>query len=148
MLPEEQSAWEKVDQDKFRDARRLAEGVLEKHEGIIARYVLSIIQSESESNLPKALFIIRDARARLEAKMTPADSESQSWHQKMLRHEMSILAQLDRREEQLALINLFETTHETKISELRIWPMVKLGQFDAARKLGKSLLSNDNPDVR
>lgn len=148
VLPEEQSAWEKVDQDKFRDARRLAEGVLEKHEGIIARYVLSIIQSESESNLPKALFIIRDARARLEAKMTQADSESQSWHQKMLRHEMSILAQLDRREEQLALIDLFETTHKTKISELRIWPMVKLGQFDDARKLGKALLSNDSPDVR
>ena len=28
--------------------------------------------------------------------------------------EMSILAQLDRREEQLALIDLFETTHKTK----------------------------------
>ena len=73
----------------------------------------------------------------LEAKMTPVDSESQSWHQKMLRHEMSILAQLDRREEQLALIDLFETTHKTKkFQSCASGPMVKLGQFDDAWQIG------------
>ena len=146
----EQEALERVDQGKYREARKLADKALEQPPGIVARYVLSLIQSEREGNLPTALFLLKAAKQQL---LTVEELEQLSplgreWHRKILLHELGVLGHLDRRSEQLALIDTYERYHKPKITERRIWPMVKLGQYNAARDLGVSLLLNERITVR
>ena len=148
--PKEQMALTKVDQGKFKDARRLANEALGSFPGIVARYVLAMVQSESEGNLPRALFLIRAARTQLK-KVEQEDvltQKGKQWHRKLLRHELGVLGHLDRRQEQLDLIDIYEQTHQPKITELRIWPMVKLGLYEEARELAISLLKHEEPLVR
>ena len=118
----EKDAMEKVQQRKYRDARKLAEKALNKPPGIVARYVLSVVQSDNEGTLPRALFLLNEAKSRLggvEDLSQPTDL-GKKWHRKLLLHELGILGHLDRRAEQLALIDDYERYHEPKITERRI----------------------------
>ena len=146
----EETALERVDQRKYREARKLAEQAMNESPGIVARYVLSVVQSDNEGNLPRALFLLNEAKSRLEKVETLSNPSAmgREWHRKLLLHELGILGHLDRRAEQLKLIDVYEQYHTPKITERRIWPMVKLGQYDAARKLGISLLQHEDIDVR
>lgn len=147
---EAQSALDKVTQRKFIDARRMADQALSHEPGIVARYVLSLVQSEAEGNLPRALFLVRQAKSRLLG-LQPLDAlteQGRTWHRKILAHELGILGHLDRREEQLAVIDQYDAIHTPKLTERRIWPMVKLGRYNAARKLGLSLLTHEESSVR
>lgn len=147
---DEQQALDKAAQRKFIDARRMADQALIHKPGIVARYVLSLVQSEAEGNLPRALFLVRQAKARLLALEHPTalSEHGRKWHRKLLSHELGILGHLDRREEQLAVIDQYDAVHEPKLTERRIWPMVKLGQYEAARRLGMSLLTHEESSVR
>ena len=147
---DEQQALDKAAQRKFIDARRMANNALDHKPGIVARYVLSLVQSEAEGNLPRALFLVRQAKALLlELEDLNYLSElGRQWHRKLLSHELGILGHLDRRQEQLAVIDQYDTVHEPKLTERRIWPMVKLGEYAAARQLGMSLLTHEEASVR
>ena len=81
-------------------------------------HVLAMVQSESEGNLPRALFLVRAARQQLEK---VEDLKAiQQWHRKLLRHELGILGHLSPAE-QLDLIDLYEQHHQQRITERRIW---------------------------
>ena len=146
----EQTALERAEQEKYREARKLADEALKQPPGIVARYVLSLVQSENEGNLPRALFLLKEAKRRLETveDLDNLTALGRKWHRRLLLHELGILGHLDRRGEQLELIDTYERYHKPKISARRIWPMVKLGQYDEARKLGISLLEDEKIDVR
>lgn len=147
---DEQQALDKAAQRKFIDARRMADKALVHKPGIVARYVLSLVHSEAEGNLPRALFLIRQAKSLLLSveDLNALSEHGRQWHRKLLSHELGILGHLDRRQEQLTVIDQYDAVHEPKLTERRIWPMVKLGQYAAARQLGMSLLTHEEGSVR
>ncbi len=140
-----------LDIGKFTRARELVTKSLEKDpDHFIANWVMVQVYYEYEANFPRALFLLRKIRKILEGEYgdKPDAAEAQTWHKKMLKREASILGQMDRREDQLAVYVHYDELYKPSIEVNRIWPLMKLGRFDDARKIGKKLIYSDHFNTR
>lgn len=148
---EEREARLSIDTGKVTRAREQAEKILRTEpDSAIATYVLGRVHFEAEGNLARALYLIRKSRRLLEEVYGewPSEPAAERLHREMISAEAMTLAQMDRREEQLAVYDLFDTHYYPKRTALRIWPLLKLGRFEEARAIGERLLHDDDPDIR
>jgi hypothetical protein len=132
-------------------ARTLAEKSLKEQEfPILGAFVLAQVYEESEGNFPKALYWVREATQWLTKACgkKPTEAEAQQLHKDLMIRESFILGDMDRREEQLYALSLYDAVYQPPRDELKIWPLVKLGHFDEARSIGLKQIQSDNSFVR
>lgn len=144
-------ALEAMEIGKLTRAREHAQEVLEKDsDHFIATWVMCQVFFVHEANHPRALFLVRKGRKLLHDAYgkRPKDPDAQSWDRKLIKAEAHILGDMDLREEQLAMYVAYDKLYKPPIEVHRIWPLVKLGRYDEARKIGKKLIYSDDPDTR
>ncbi|PJB44801.1 MAG: hypothetical protein CO108_08235 [Deltaproteobacteria bacterium CG_4_9_14_3_um_filter_63_12] len=131
-------------------AREQAEAILEDEDSFIATFVRAEVYFTEEANLARALFLMRKAEDMLlDAYSTPPeDREAVRWHKKVLMEEVWILAEMDDREGQLAVLERYDSYYQPSIEEYRIWPLVKLERYDEAQEIGERLIYSDDFQVR
>lgn len=136
--PEERAVLQQLDQRKYIKARDLAEQVLQKTpESFPATWAMAKVYLDEEGNHARALAWVRRAQA-LERS---GDAE---WGRKLLMEEHFILAEMNRNEEALAVLDRHEEKYGPPPSYLRIWPLFKSGRAARARELATKLLTSDD----
>ncbi len=147
---DEQAAMRHVEAERYVLARKRIDEILSKGPSFLATYALSRIYHEAEGNLPRALFLVRKAMAMLlERYGSPPEKQKALQHlAQLLRDEISILGEMDRREEQLARLDAYGELFGDGLEARKIWPLFKLGRFDEARALGERLVVSDDPLTR
>lgn len=149
--PDEEEALELFDGRKLVKAREKAQKILEKNpESIIGLYVMSKVYHELDVNHARALYLVRKARDILNSKYgeRPTDIFAQEWHKKLLKHEILILAEMDRREEELEILRYYDTIYTPSMEVYQMWPLMKLGRFEEAIEIGKRYTYSTNMDDR
>jgi len=140
---EEEEALVAVEAGKYTRARELAEQVVSANPDAIAgTWVLGEVFHSWDANHAQALFLMRRAKRLLLAAYGPApeDDLARIWHKRILRSENYILSEMDRQEEQLAVLDEHDALYAPKLTRLRIWPLIKLGRYDEARAIGEELI--------
>ena len=113
-----------------------ARKVLRDHpDSVPALFALARARHFGEVNLPRALFEVRHARHLLEerGRANPRDADSREWYLRVLEEEYDILNSLDRREEQLRVVELLEQVYQP-LPWLKVFPLIKLKRLDEAEK--------------
>ncbi|MCA9673219.1 MAG: hypothetical protein KC503_46835 [Myxococcales bacterium] len=136
--------------NKLIRAREAAEKILRtRPQSIIARYALAEAFHEEEANLPRALHHMRLAEKQLTTRFgkRPSDALAQRWHRRIILAEEGILGEMDRRKEQLVVLDRYDALYKPPMNHLRIWPLMKLHRFDEAIRISKKLtLSSQQPE--
>ncbi len=148
---EERAALVSADNGRWAQARAQAEAILRaRPDSFIAAYVLGLVHAEAEGNLARSLYLLRQARGHIERQhgVPPESSDARSWHRRILLRESIVLGHMDRRADQLAAFDMLDAHYAPKQTVRRIWPLLKLGRFEEARVIGRSLIHDPNPDIR
>lgn len=128
--------------EKFIRAREQAERILNRDpSSIVARYALAMVFHDEEANLPRALFHIRKAEQSLIARFgkEPREREAKLWHARILDEEATILGEMDRRDEQLRVMDRHDALYRPKMDRHRIWPLMKQHRFEEALALARKV---------
>jgi tetratricopeptide (TPR) repeat protein len=145
--PLEMQAVRAVDEEKFARARELAEKILKEDKRSLAgHYVMAAVYHYGESNLPRALYMIRQARGLLVKAHSevPDDLEGRYWFIRVTFEEISITASMDKRQEQLELLRMRDRVLNDPRPADQIWPLIKLERWeDALRQVEKGLAHDD-----
>ena len=140
---EEQALLTSIKADKHIRAREQAEKLLKKRpESVIARYGLAMVFHDEEANLARALYHIRLAEKKVIARFgpKPAGREEQVWHARILMEQAVILGEMDRRPEQLGVLDRHDKLeYKPSADRYRIWPLMKLHRFKQARELARKV---------
>lgn len=139
----EQAALQSSDSAKYIRARKEAEAILETApDSLIATWVLAEVFHEEEANHARALFYTHKAKRLLAAAYghAPTDAQAQIWHKRILTKEIWLLGEMDRKAEQLDVIDEYDALYAPKLTRLRIWPLMKLRRYDEAEAVGRSLI--------
>jgi hypothetical protein len=104
-------------------------------ESVPALYALGAARHYGEANLPRALFDVRRARHLLEGRgrQDPRDADSREWYLRVLEEEYRILADMDRPEEELRVVELLEKVYQP-LPWLKVFPLIKLKRLDDAER--------------
>jgi tetratricopeptide (TPR) repeat protein len=127
--------------DGFVKARTLSGAILDSNpNSFIGHFVMAQVQQNGESNLPAALFEIRQARKLLERRgqLNPDDEDAREWYILVLFEEYEILGAMDRREEQLKVVDLLEAVYQP-MPWLRIFPLIKQQKVAEAEAIIEAL---------
>lgn len=119
---------------KFAQSREQATRLLAKSpDSIPALIALGRAEAFGDGHLPRGLYFIRKARRICESrgKKDPSDADAREWYLRTLDSEYSILAQLDRRTEQLQVVARIEAIYKP-LPNRKIWPLIKLRKYDEA----------------
>lgn len=147
----EQAALQSSDSAKYIRARKEAEEILETDpDSLIATWVLAEVFHEEEANHARALFYTHKAKRLLAAAHghAPTDAQAQIWHKRILTKEMWLLGEMDRKAEQLLIIDEYDALYAPKLTRFRIWPLMKLRRYDEAEAVGRSLIRSTDYSER
>jgi tetratricopeptide (TPR) repeat protein len=148
---EEQALVESLLAEKYIHARGQAEKILRKNPAsIIARYGMARVYHDEETNLPRALYYIRQAERQLVRRFgsRPTDQQARSWHRRILVEQAGLLGEMDRREEQLRVMDRHDELYRPKMDRWRIWPLMKLHRFEEASKLAEKVSLSEEMNLR
>ena len=137
--------------EKYIRAREKAEKLLRKRpKSIIASYTLAMVYHDEEANLPRALYHIRRTEQRLVERFgdEPSDHQAKVWHRKILLEQSIILGEMDRRKQQLTVMDRADARYNPKMDRWRIWPLMKLHRFAEAEKLSRKLALSEDQYLR
>ncbi|MEE2786766.1 MAG: tetratricopeptide repeat protein [Myxococcota bacterium] len=148
--PDEQRALVHLDRGEFKDARRLIEKSRKIKDTFLASFVLGVVHAVGEGNLARGLYLIRRSKDMLLRRFgaPPAKEAAKTWHKRILLREQYFLGLMDRRDAQLSALDEYDQYYQPKQTARRIWPLLKLGRFDEARTIGRSLIGHERPEIR
>lgn len=149
--PREEALLQSLRQSKWIQTRELADSVLRKHpHAILARYGISLVHHLEEGNLPQALYHIQIAITALEKRFgsTPKDAEIQHWHRRFLQQAESLLGEMDRREDQLRVIDRYDSLYRPPLEQQRVWALMKLGRYTEATRLAERVAQSSDVATR
>ncbi|MBL8916843.1 MAG: hypothetical protein JNM17_39435 [Archangium sp.] len=139
---EERDCLNDVDQQHFIKARDKAEKVLAANpKSFVGAWSMARIHHDEEGNHPRALAWVRKAQKIL------ADADKE-WAIKTLLEEHFILAEMNRNEEAIAVLDGFEKKWGPPPPYLRIWPLFKSGHMKEARDIATKLAASDDEGDR
>jgi tetratricopeptide (TPR) repeat protein len=145
--PTEMQAVQAIDLEKYARARELAQQLLKDDpDSLPGLYVMAAVYHYGESNLPRAFFLIRQARKLLEKSYTlqPQTEQGRYWFLRIIFEEVAITASMDKREEQLEAMQIRDSFLGPRPAD-HIWPLIKLERWDdALRKVDQGLASEDH----
>ncbi len=119
---------------EFAKSRERATHILSKNlDSIPALIALARAEAFGDGNLPQGLFLIRQARRICESRgiANSADADAREWYLRIMHQEYDMLGRLDRRLEQLEVVNRMESIYEP-LPVLKVWPLIKLKKYDEA----------------
>lgn len=131
----ERKAVKAVYDDKYREARTLAEEVLrENPNSMPARFTLALAMFEAEENFPRALNLFRSLRRMCEerGRANPGDADAREWYIRTLDREIAVLSSMDKSEEELKAVACLEKVYHP-LPWLKVWPLMKLKREAEAR---------------
>ena len=143
--------WVLIQSEKYIDARELADKVVAANpESFVGHFALGEVHHYGESNFPRALLHERDALKLFESKygFQSGDMFSSRWHAYMLRELASTYADLDRYEQQLAVLDRHNQLYTPGLYANRAWPLMKLKRFDEARLAAQQGLASGDTSQR
>ncbi|MFO0595346.1 MAG: hypothetical protein U0228_08580 [Myxococcaceae bacterium] len=139
---EERALLDEVDQQHFIKARDKAEKILEKSpDSFPATWAMARIHHDEEGNHPRALAWVRKAEKLL-------DDQDREWGIKLMLEEHFILAEMNRNEEALAVLDRFDEKFGPAPPYMRIWPLFKSGHMNEAREIATKLAASDDEGDR
>jgi tetratricopeptide (TPR) repeat protein len=154
---EEQQLLALLRRDKYIRARQQAERLLRhRPDSVIARYALAYVYHREEGNLPLALYHARLAERALPGLATrQVERESnrsellvRHWHRRILLLQEVILGEMDRREEQLAVLERYDQLYTPSQNLRRIWPLMKLHRFEEAKQIAEKATLSEELETR
>lgn len=148
---EERQLLSTLEKDKLIRARELAEKILRRDPtSLIARFGLSQVYHEEEGNLPRALYHMRRVEQQLlrEYGNPPTSQRAKSWHRRILIHLDAILGEMDRRAEQVTVLERHDALYKPTLERLRVWPLMKLHRFKEATAIAKKATLSSNLNKR
>jgi tetratricopeptide (TPR) repeat protein len=153
LLPnaQEEEALRSMRADKMIRAREQAEKILSSDpDSILGRYVLAEVFHGEEGNLPRALHHLRRAQSLFKRHygQAPTESRPQQWHRRFLLAEERVLGEMDRRVEQLAVIDHYDRLYRPKLDHIRIWPLMKLHRFEEAIRIANAAILSEDEGTR
>ena len=140
-----------VRQGKLIRARELAEKLLKRRpDSFVGRYGLTLVFHDEEANLPRALHQVRRAEKDLLRHFgdPPQNRNARVWHARLLQEEATLLGEMDRRKEQLSVMDRHDGLYQPKMDRWRIWPLMKLHRFAEAEALAQKVALSSDPNER
>jgi tetratricopeptide (TPR) repeat protein len=137
--------------EKLIRAREQAEKILRaRPDSLIARWAMAVVFHDEEANLPRALHHIRQAESELTRRYgrAPRDARAQAWHRRILEEMEEILGEMDRRTEQLSVMDRHDALYKPALDRRRIWPLMKLHRFEEATRLARQVSLSEDQGVR
>ena len=143
----EQAALRSLDEEKYIRAREQAEAILALDpDAFVATWVLANVMHYDEGSHPRALFLVRKCIRILKARFgeVPELARARKWHRKLIEEENWVLSEMDRNEEQVALLRYHDTLYQPSLKRLQIWPLMKMERYEEAEAIARALkTSND-----
>ena len=139
----EKGLLEQIDQGHFIKARDLAEKVLtDTPSSFPATWAMARVQLDEEGNHARALAWVRRAQELL------GDEPEKDWGIKLLLEEHFVLAEMNRNEEALAVLDRYGEKYGPAPEYLRVWPLFKSGHSAEARVIATRLAESDDETDR
>lgn len=136
-------------QEKYIRAREQAELLMRERPGsFIARFTLAHVYEQEEGNLPLALYHARRAEQALQRAGSAEEPMFGHWHRRLLLMQETLLGEMDRREEQLAVLERHDSRYKPHLALRRIWPLMKLHRFEEAAEIAKKATLSDDLETR
>ncbi len=132
-------------------ARELASKVLKENpNSFVAHYVMGEVEHDAEANFPRAVFHFERAFALYRAKFgdEPTEGQPWRWHTRIMLALAFAYGDLEKHEEKLALIGRYNEIYDPDRLAERAWPLMKLRNYDAARKAAEEALRTNHPQQR
>jgi tetratricopeptide (TPR) repeat protein len=142
----ERAAWDALGAGKPVVAREKAEAALKAQPGsFLGHWVLAQVMHVWDGHHARAGFLYGQTRRMLEARFgeRPTDAAARMWHKRVLDAQADLLGEMDDREGQLRLIAEHDALYEPRLESESIWPLMKLGRFDEALKVGEKFIYSD-----
>jgi tetratricopeptide (TPR) repeat protein len=149
--PEELEAFYMAMSGRLIKAREIATKVLKQNpNSYVAHYVMGEVEHDAEANFPRAVFHFERAAALFRAKYGdhPGEDKPWRWHTRIMLSLAFAYGEIEKHEEKLTLISKYNELYEPDRLAERAWPLMKLRQFDAARKAAEEGLRTDDPQQR
>ncbi|MBM4320079.1 MAG: hypothetical protein FJ125_08975, partial [Deltaproteobacteria bacterium] len=148
---QEREAYRLLGSDKPIKARELAEQILVRHpDSYAGHHVLGRVLHEQEANLPRALFFLRRAVKLFEEQCAQrgqrCGEEAWRWRARTLLSLAFLCSDMDRREEELQWLDLYDESYKPKRWALRAWALMKLDRFAEARQTAWEGIAAPDPD--
>ena len=140
-----------IKSEKYIRGREQAEKILRKSpQSIIARYGLARVFHDEEANLPRSLYHARLAEGHLTRRFSerPTDAQARVWHRRILAEQVVILGEMDRRRQQLSVMDRHDALYRPLMDRWRIWPLMKLHRFKEAGDLARKVALSENQHER
>ncbi|MBK8481609.1 MAG: hypothetical protein IPL40_10585 [Proteobacteria bacterium] len=138
--PAERELLTTLAQDKLIQARQQAERLLhDDPRSFVGFYALSHVFREEEGNLPRALHHLQRAAALLAERLASAagDPLLRHWDRRLLLEEETLLGEMDRRSDQLAVLERYAHRYGPAADQRRVWPLMKLHRYAEATRLAR-----------
>jgi hypothetical protein len=149
--PEELDAFWSVMGDRLIHARELAAKILKKNpKSFVAHYVMGEVEHDAEADFPRAVYHLETARTLFEQKYGPSPGEGAPWrwHTRIMLALAFAYGELERHEDKLALLNLYNEKYDPDRVAERAWPLMKQRKFSEARKAARAGLATNDPRQR
>lgn len=145
--PKALAAWKLLEDGKLIALREAAEAMLRQDRRSWAgHFLLAHALHVSEGQLPQALRHAREARRLFEERhgKNPASDTPWLWHASMLDQIANLLAEMDRYEEQLAVLAAHDASYDPDRPAMRAWPLMRLKRWDEARRSAEAGLASED----
>jgi hypothetical protein len=145
--PRALAAWKLLEDGKLIALREAAEAMLRQDRRSWAgHFLLAHALHVSEGQLPQALRHAREARRLFEERhgKNPASDAPWLWHASMLDQIANLLAEMDRYEEQLAVLAAHDASYDPDRPAMRAWPLMRLKRWDEARRAAEAGLASED----
>jgi len=149
--PEELEAFYMAMSGRLIRARELATKLLAKHpDSYVGHYVMGEVEHDAEANFPRAVYHFERAAQLFRAKYGdhPGEDKPWRWHTRIMLSLAFAYGEIEKHEEKLALIGKYNELYDPDRLAERAWPLMKLREFDAARKAAEEGLRTDDPQQR
>jgi len=148
--PSELAAFELLEKESRPvKARAEAEAVLRfVPESFVACYVIGRVYARVEGSLPRAYYFLKKAQGIIESRWGQSVPEDGPWmwQNRILRELITVTAEMDRYEEELALLALHDREFTPPLTAFWGWPLMKLGRMEEARSRIEEALKSEDPD--
>lgn len=148
---QEQEAYRLLQEGRYVKAREAAQTILAgEPSSFVALYVMGTVYGSVEGSLPRAHYYLERAKDILEKRwgQRMASTGPWQWHVKVLWELIAVAGNMDRREEQLELLKLYDELYQPKATASYGWPLMKLGRIEEGRKMMETALQSDDAETR
>lgn len=132
-------------------ARELASKVLKTNpDSYVAHYVMGQVEHDAEANFPRAVFHYERSFSLYSAKYgdEPGEGQPWRWHTRILLALAFSYGEIEKHEQKLAMIARYNEIYDPDRLAERAWPLMKLRQYDAARKAAEEGLRTGQAQQR